>query len=73
MKDKKLLRAMSLADDKFVLEADPAKKHGGRKAFKKIIIAAAVAASLLFGTFATTGLAVGTWLFKPIDDTPPDV
>lgn len=73
MKDKKLLRAMSLADDKYVEEATPAKSHSGRKAFKKIIIAAVVAASLLFGVFATTGLAVGVWLFKPIDDTPPDV
>ena len=73
MKDKKLLRAMSSVDDRYVDEADPAKKHKRGNAFKKAIIAAAVAACLLFGTFATAGLAVGVWLFKPIDDTPPDV
>ena len=73
MKDKKLLRSMSLADDKYVEEANPAKNHKRGNAFKKVLIAAVVAACLLFGTFATTGLAVGIWLFKPIDDTPPDV
>ena len=73
MKDKKLLRMMSSADDKYVEEADPAKNHQRRGAYKKIIIAAVVAASLLFGTLATAGFAVGTWLFKPFDNTPPDV
>ena len=73
MKDKKLLRMMSSADDKYVEEADPAKNHQRRGAYKKIIIAAVVAASLLFGPLATAGFAVGTWLFKPFDNTPPDV
>ena len=75
MKKKKLLRAMELADEKFVAEADPEKQFNGAKIENKVIdpkkkirklsvIAACVAVAMI---------AINLALFIPYGTTPPSV
>lgn len=61
-KKHKLLRSLSLADDKYVREADPSVKVNSHR---KLKIALSVAACFM--------IAINLWLFIPIYDTVPDM
>lgn len=66
MKKEKLLRAMSLADDKFVEEANPAPNIQKRKAAKRRLVIA-LAATLAVLT------SLSLWLFIPLKDPNADI
>ena len=71
MKKEKLLRAMNLADEKFVEEASPerAKKvKAARKTRKREIFWRSMAAC-----FVGLTVAVSCWLFVPFNTAPPSV
>lgn len=67
MKKNKLLRAMSLADDKYVDEANPAQKNQKNKAAAKRKLVIALAATLAVLT------SLSLWLFIPLKDANTDV
>ncbi len=64
MRNKKLLDAMSLADEKFVAEAAP-KYKSSRTLQKRIVLIAAIVTSLI--------LSVGLWLFVPYSYVPENL
>ena len=66
MKRNKLLRAFSLADEKYVAEADPTKDKKKQKAplIRKCVLAACLCLIMTACNIA---------LFTPYDTTPPDV
>ncbi len=66
MKRNKLLRAFSLADEKYVAEADPTKEN---KKAKASLIRKCVLAACLCLIMTACNIA----LFTPYDTTPPDV
>lgn len=75
MKKEKLLRAMDLADEKFVEEANPEKAAQGKETIKKQKKTKrrenfwrAVAAG-----FTCAAIAVSCWLFIPFNTAPPSV
>ena len=67
MKNKKLLKAMSFVDEKYVTEADPRKKSARR--FRSLYLAAAVAAILSISMV----IGAGAWLLVPYNTDPPEV
>ena len=66
MKNKKLLKAMSFVDEKYVTEADPRKKSARR--FRSLYLAAAVAAILSISMV----IGAGAWLLVPYNTDPPE-
>lgn len=68
MKNKKLLRSLSLIDEKYVYEADPSKNIKAVKRSKRIKIWGAVAAC-----FCCALIGLNLWLFIPFKNAPPDV
>lgn len=75
MKEKKLIQAMGLADDKFVEEADPEKASQGKalirkqkKTRRREYFWRSVAAG-----FTCAAIAVSCWLFIPFNTAPPSV
>lgn len=75
MKKKKLLRAMELADEKYVAEADPEKHFKGARLENKVIDPKKKIRkwSLLAACLAVAVVAVNLALFIPFGTTPPDV
>ena len=63
---KKWFRALSLADDQYLMEADPGRDNARRRNNRRVISILASAACL---ALTVTSL----WLFLPYDKTPPSV
>ncbi len=73
-RNKRILRAMSMADDRFITEADPSVKARGKRGVLLRVGALVACFALLIGVLGTTlSLAVGAWLFTPFKDRYPDV
>lgn len=68
MKNKKLLKAFSLVDEKYLDEANPSESIKAVKGRKRIKIWGAVAAC-----FCCALIGLNMWLFIPFKDAPPDV
>lgn len=75
MKKKKLLKALELADEKYVAEADPEKHFKGARLKNKIADPKKRIRklSLLAACLAVAVVAVNLALFIPYSTTPPDV
>ena len=67
MKDKKLMKALGLVDDKYIDEADPARTHKRKRRVGFRVIGAIAAC------FAVALVGLNIWLFMPYDTTPPSV